>query len=96
MDYNNKDCLAPFDYKEIKLGPLLGTGEFSNVYEIESFSLNPDVDAKCSDEEEPDARLFMKRYEKYRDTKKPRYALKHLKEEYLEENDPLDYAQAAR
>lgn len=42
QDYSSKDCVAPFDVKEIVLGKLLGSGEFSHVYEIKSFMLVKD------------------------------------------------------
>lgn len=38
----------------------------------------------------------MKKYEKYRETEKARYALKHIKPEYYGDNDDESYVQAAR
>ena len=94
-DYDNRDCIASFDSEEIQLGPLLGTGEFSNVYEVESFHLKLSVPKRLS-REESSMRWNMKRHEQHRNTGESRYALKHLKAEILKECDPLDYAQAAR
>jgi hypothetical protein len=82
---------------QIVLGPKLGEGEFSNVFEIESFKLHPDIaqDGTLSDKELKQ-RLHMKNSEKYRSTGKSRYALKHIKEIYRQENGTEMYAQAAR
>ena len=82
---------------QIVLGPKLGTGEFSNVFEVSSLNyqqnLGTDHDLSL---EELDKRLEMKRIERYRKRNKPRYALKHIKPEYHQENDAESYVQAAR
>ena len=86
--HDDRECVAPIMFEEINYGPKLGSGEFSNVYEIESFNL------KCSDDvkdtksvEELEKRKKLKQYEKYRETKKARYAVKHLKCGYFREHD---------
>lgn len=43
---------ARFDLDEISVGPLLGTGGFSNVFEIETFQPKAENKKKFSDEEE--------------------------------------------
>ncbi|KAL3801279.1 hypothetical protein HJC23_012679 [Cyclotella cryptica] len=78
IDYADRDCIAPFKAKEIMLGRLLGSGEFSNVYEIKSFCPDKSVDKTASDRE-IETRQYMIGREKYRDTKKATYALKHLR-----------------
>ena len=89
------DRVAPFVWDEVELGQLLGSGEFSHVYEIKSFNLRkhpfrPSVmmannlaDMRMED---LDQRLHMKTSEKHR-TNKPRYALKYIKPEHLETHD---------
>lgn len=83
---------------QILFGPKLGSGEFSDVYEVKAFLPHQDIEqhegfSKC----ESDQRLHMKKYEKYRETKKARYALKHLKDEYFQSReDKSALVQAAR
>ena len=86
---------APFQQDEIILGPKLGSGEFSNVYEIKSFRLKDGNLEREWTEEETQNRCKMKKIEKYHDTDQSRYALKHLKEEYLSERGAEEYVQAA-
>ena len=98
---HEQDCIAPFRRDEIVLGPLLGTGEFSHVYEIRSFCIKPAIaeDIKLSTEES-EKRLHMKKCERYRQTKNARYALKHINGKYLKDclkqNNSDSYVQAAR
>ncbi|KAL7534758.1 hypothetical protein ACHAWF_004941, partial [Thalassiosira exigua] len=91
------DGTALFQPDEIILGPKLGAGEFSNVYEVESFNLR--LDGAGSDvsqgDDEAKSKLRMKKNEKYRDSDNGRYALKHIKENYLLRNGTDDYVQAA-
>ena len=96
QDYANKDGLAPFKSEEIALGRLLGSGEFSNVYEIKSFQPDPSVSATTSNEE-AEKRQFMINRQVYRDTKKAsyRYALKHLRPELANRYTSSKYAQLA-
>lgn len=106
---------------------MLGVGEFSSVYEVDSFkklhsiprvssfvldadgeditlstatvSLPITGDGHDSDvepDEFDEQRSLLKKQEKYRDTNKARYAIKHLKETYHRDNDPESYIQAAR
>jgi hypothetical protein len=86
--HDNRDCVAPILLEEINFGPKLGAGEFSNVYEIESFNLqHSDYLDDTKSVQELEKRRLLKQYEKYRETKKARYALKHLKAEYFREHD---------
>ena len=95
-DYERRDCIAPFNTKEIVLGKKLGSGEFSHVYLINAFRLDNELlgDAVIS-EEDMETRNYMKGREKYRDTKKASYALKHLRPELLDKYQPSEYAQFA-
>lgn len=92
---------AMFDPEEISLGPKLGEGNFSNVYEIKSFRLREGTSAekenkkKCWSAEESANRLDMKGMEKYRGTENSRYALKHIKDGFLQERGWEEYVQAA-
>ena len=110
---------------QLVLGSLLGEGEYSSVFQVESFKLhknsiprvnsfaldaNGDItlstaapsitgnrhDSDAEPDEFDDQRLLMKKQEKYRDTNKARYAIKHIKETYHRDNDPESYIQAAR
>lgn len=93
------DQVATFQQNEVVLGPKLGSGEFSHVYEIKSFALCDDLaDAPESTLSPADAekRVYMKKNEKYRQTDKARYALKHIKGSYLRDNGSDAYIQAAR
>ena len=92
-EYAKRDCLAPFNPKEIVLGRKLGSGEFSHVYLIKSFALN--TEDEPSNEEECNARKHLKLNER-NDSGKECYAIKHLRPEFLDKYDALDYAQAAR
>lgn len=93
-DYANRDCIAPFTTKEIMLGRLLGSGEFSNVYEIKSFRPDVSLDNSVSDKE-IETRRYMIGREKYRDTKKATYALKHLRPALIDKYNSSQYAQFA-
>ena len=53
-------------------------------------------DSDAETDEFDDQRSIMKKKEKYRDTNKARYAIKHIKETYHIDNDPESYIQAAR
>ncbi|KAL7533608.1 hypothetical protein ACHAXR_009364, partial [Thalassiosira sp. AJA248-18] len=88
------DCIAPYKTGEIILGPLLGSGEFSHVYEIKAFRPDTAVEATLT-AEEIDTRRHMKQRERYHDTKRACYAVKHLRPQLLEKYDPLEYAQTA-
>jgi hypothetical protein len=79
---------------QIVLGPKLGGGEFSNVFEVKSFVLRPDKDDTFN-AEELQQRLRLKQQEKYHMTGKARYAMKHIKENYHREHDSEKYIQAA-
>ena len=99
QSHNDRDCVAPIMLHEINFGPKLGSGEFSNVYEIESFNLQDDhacVKEGDKSVEEMEKRHFLKKYEKYRQTKKPRYAVKHLKGDYFRDHDADTCIQAVR
>ncbi|KAL3785152.1 hypothetical protein ACHAW5_000184 [Stephanodiscus triporus] len=91
--YDSRDCVAPFKLEEIVFGPKLGEGEFSNVFEIKTFVLRPDV--ANDDAEESKQRHHLKWLAKYRTTQRARYALKHIKENYCQENGSEKYVQAA-
>ena len=93
-DYNNRDTIAPFSTSEIVLGPLLGSGEFSHVYEIKGFK--PSIEHETSlSPKEIETRKLMKRRERYHDTKKSCYAVKHLRPKLLEKYTKVEYAQSA-
>ena len=93
-DYNNRDTIAPFSTSEIVLGPLLGSGEFSHVYEIKGFK--PSIEHETSlSTKEIETRKLMKRRERYHDTKKSCYAVKHLRPTLLEKYSKVEYAQSA-
>ncbi len=97
QSHNDRDCVAPILLQEINFGPKLGSGEFSNVYEIESFNLQDDrVKEGGKSVGEMEKRHFLKKYEKYRQTKKPRYAVKHLKGDYFRDHDADQCIQAVR
>lgn len=85
--HDDRDCVAPIKLEEINFGPKLGAGEYANVFEIESFSLQSVDGAQDKTVEELEKRRMLKQFEKYRETKKARYALKHLKGEYFSSND---------
>ena len=92
-------CIAPFKRKEVVLGPKLGTGEFSDVYEVQSFSMKKS-DATALDDvelstEQFESRMFMKENRKYRDTSKARYAVKRIQQNYLQKNGSDAYVHAA-
>lgn len=94
-DYDKRDCIAPFNTKEIVLGKKLGSGEFSHVYQVKSFRLNNDLSMDAMSPEDLETRQYMKNRETYRDTKKSSYALKHLRPELLDKYDSSEYAQFA-
>ena len=87
-------CIAPFKRKEVVLGPKLGTGEFSDVYEVQSFSMKKSDDVELSTEQF-ESRMFMKENRKYRETSKARYAVKRIKQNYLQKNGSDQYVHAA-
>ena len=93
-DYNNRDTIAPFSTSEIVLGPLLGSGEFSHVYEIKGFKPNKDHETTLTPKE-IETRKLMKRRERYHDTKKSCYAVKHLRPTLLDKYSKVEYAQSA-
>ena len=90
-----KSCVAPFKKNEIVLSKLLGTGQFSNVYAIKSFRIRPSIDqyAAMSDAEMA-SRLHLKKIEEHRQTKTHRYALKHIKGNFLDDHRPEEYIKA--
>ena len=96
QSYDDRECVAPIMPKEIKIGPKLGAGEFSNVYEIQSFNLFQDHATDVKNAEELEKRLFLKKHEKYRQTKKARYAVKRLKDDYFRDHDVDACFQAVR
>ena len=58
----------------------IGSGKFSNVYPVQSFDLDLRLDRDASlSTKEAEKSLHMKSAEKYLDTEKARYALKHIK-----------------
>ena len=93
-DYNNRDIIGHFSTTEIVLGPLLGSGEFSHVYEIKGFKPDQTKEAALN-ESQIKKRLYMKNRERYHDTKKACYAVKHLRPTLLEKYSKLEYAQSA-
>lgn len=97
QSHDNRDCVAPILLEEINFGLKLGSGEFSDVYEIESFNLqHSDYLEDTKSVEELEKRRLLKQYEKYRETKKARYAVKHLKGEYFRTHDADKCIQAVR
>ena len=104
-DYDERDVVAPFRTEEIVLGPYLGSGEFSNVYEIKGFRPYASLEIEIGDNDGDDsmgdkeisARRRMKSQERYHDSKKTcRYAVKHLKPDLAERYGRAEYAQSAR
>ena len=97
-DHNKILAIAPFKRNELILGPKLGEGEFSNVYEIKSFTFQTETakDVLSLDKGQLESRLYMKQNKKYRQTSKARYAVKSIKEKYLVEHGCDKYVQAAR
>eukprot|EP00970_Alexandrium_tamarense_P001991 scaffold270_cov207-Alexandrium_tamarense.AAC.19 len=91
---NETDVPAPFKRDEIVLGSFLGSGEFSNVYEIEAFCTKGDV----MNEDETRQRESMALRNKYALTGKARYALKHIKVDYQHQGSHSEalYIQATR
>ena len=104
FDYDHRDTVAPFQTKEIILGKLLGSGEFSHVYEISEFRPvdHIELDETSSTirslglvDAEIAVRKLMKKRERSRHTNKASYALKHLQPALLEKYDVEKYIQAA-
>ena len=101
-NYDDRDVFAPFKNTEIMLGRLLGKGEFSHVYEISNFKPEEDEDKGLMilsgwlSEAEISARRLMKTRERYRDTNRSSYAVKHLRPNLPEKYGTESYAQAAR
>ena len=93
-DYEYKDLIAPFKTTEIVLGRKLGSGEFSHVYQVKSFRLDRKIEGSISIEQ-AEIRQLIKGREKYRDTKKSSFALKHLRPELVAKYKPAEYAQFA-
>jgi serine/threonine protein kinase len=93
-EYSCRDCFAPFQNSEIVIGRKLGSGEFSHVFEIRCFKKDEAIEASLDDEQRT-VRNYMKTREKYRDTRKASYAVKHLRQELITRYDKLEYAQAA-
>jgi serine/threonine protein kinase len=96
-DGHNILAIAPFKRNELILGPKLGEGEFSNVYEIKSFTFQTETaqDVLSLGEGQLESRLYMKQNKKYRQTSKARYAVKSIKGKYLVEHGCEKYVQAA-
>ena len=94
---NTLSLPPPFpSFLQVVLGPKLGSGEFSNVYEVQKFQLHEDfAEAATVGLEELDRRTHMKKYEKYRETKNTRYAVKYIKDEYHLHHGSDSYVQAA-
>jgi serine/threonine protein kinase len=90
----DRDCVAPFKSKEIKIGKLLGSGEFSHVYEIKSFCLD-NVPPKNASARDVETRKYMNGRVKYRGTKKCTYAIKHLRPNLSDAYKPCQWAQFA-
>lgn len=95
--HDDRDCVAPIKLEEISFGPKLGSGEYSNVFEIQSFNLQElDDTHETKTAEELEKRRLLKQCEKYRETKKARYAVKHLKGDYFRNHDSDKCIQAVR
>jgi serine/threonine protein kinase len=85
--------IALFHRHEIQTGRLLGTGGFSEVYEITGFVLDPTVSERCTDEQQ---RLRQKyAVAALGRSGSGRYALKHLKKTTSTHMAPRDFHQAA-
>ena len=94
-EYQSRDFMASFDKNEVILGKRLGSGEFSHVYNVKRFRLDSNRFGSNLSEEDTSRREYVKEREKYRATKKSRYALKHLKQELTDKYSPSEYAQFA-
>lgn len=87
QSHHDHDCVPRFKWEECELGSHLGSGEFSDAYEIKSFQFENHHFQSSSmgmSVSEMDQRLQMKGREKHRLTKKPRYALKQIRPKHLE------------
>ena len=86
-EYHGRDCVAPFNWNECVLGQLVGSGEFSDVFELKSFRLE-NIQSSAAKHvwstEEKGQRLYMKRCEIHNGTKKARYALKRIRLDNIE------------
>ena len=101
---NYQDCIAQFKWEEVMVGQLLGSGQFSHVYQVKSFRF---ANHQCEAKEDPnqgdisveemDQRLHMQECEKKNKTKKSRFALKLIKTEHLmTDHGRMIYVQASR
>lgn len=85
-------CVAPFGWNECVLGLLLGSGQFSDAFEVRSFRLADDPDLSA---EEIERRVCMKKGAKHGRTKQARYALKRVRRHRLEtRRGRIEYVQA--
>ena len=91
--HENRDVVAPFHPREVLLGPKLGSGEFSHVFEVTALELQDEAEESTADARQEKRRLHMKKYERYRETRK-RYAVKHIKEDYHQRHSAEAYIQA--
>lgn len=101
-EYDSRDAMGLFSTNEIIIGPLLGSGEFSHVYEIKAFRPNIKLEQNVSNsviqqlsQQEIDTRKYMKSRERYHDSKKCTYAVKHLRPTLLDKYSKVEYAQSA-
>ena len=93
-DYDQRDSVGPFKTNEIVLGPKLGSGGFSPVFEICAFRPDPATAASVN-AAELEAREQIQGREKYHDTNKACYVVDHLCQELLRKYDTMEYVQAA-
>lgn len=87
-----KKGIALFKRHEIVIGSLLGKGGFSHVYEIKGFILDPEVNGKCSDEEQALREAYVASACNQK-TGRYNYCIKHLQERLMQQ--PKDFKCAA-
>ena len=80
-----EQALPKISSSEIEIGPLLGHGGFSDVFEIQSFCLNGNDEQE--DEDQRDGRRFLKIHSHREVTGEARYAVKYLRQHILDDRE---------
>ena len=82
-----EEALPKISPAEIEIGPLLGHGGFSDVFEIQSFCLNGENE--CEDEDQREARRFLKIHSHREGEGKgeARYAVKYLRKHIVADRE---------
>jgi serine/threonine protein kinase len=90
-DENHLRCIAPFHRTEIITGELLGRGGFSQVMDVVSFNLLPEISERCTAEEQALREQFARTV--LLDSGTSRFCIKHLQERLIQK--PKDFKLAA-